>query len=327
MRTKTTFTLLIITVFYFFYFILNGCTSQPENRHHKKAKLKGTISISGAFALYPMTVKWAEEFMQLNPGVRIDISAGGAGKGMADVLSEMVDLAMVSREIAPAEIEKGAWYLAVCKDAVLGTINESNPYVKEIKQYGISRETLTKIYIDVTIENWDQIPGISANNQKINVYTRSDACGAAEMWGLFFGKNQESLQGIGVFGDPGIADAVKNDKFGIGFNNVIYAFDINTRKKFEGLEIIPIDLNNNGVIDPDENFYDNLDDICAAIGNEQYPSPPARDLYLISKGEPKNLIVIEFLKWILTEGQQYVNDAGYVRLSESKIETEMQKIK
>ncbi len=68
-------------------------------------------------------------------------------------------------------------------------------------------------------------------------------------------KNQESLQGIGVFGDPGIADAVKNDKFGIGFNNVIYAFDINTRKKFEGLEIIPIDLNNNGgVIDPDENF-------------------------------------------------------------------------
>lgn len=94
-----------------------------------------------------------------------------------------------------------------------------------------------------------------------------------------------------------------------------------------GLEIIPIDLNNNGVIDPDENFYDNLDDICAAIGNEQYPSPPARDLYLISKGEPKNPIVIEFLKWILTEGQQYVNDAGYVRLSESKIETEMQKIK
>lgn len=144
---------------------------------------------------------------------------------------------------------------------------------------------------------------------------------------LFFGKNQESLQGIGVFGDPGIADAVKNDKFGIGFNNVIYAFDKNTRKKFEGLEIIPIDLNNNGVIDPDENFYDNLDDICAAIGNEQYPSPPARDLYLISKGEPKNPIVIEFLKWILTEGQQYVNDAGYVRLSESKIETEMQKIK
>jgi len=139
------------------------------------------------------------------------------------------------------------------------------------------------------------------------------------MWGLFFGKNQESLQGIGVFGDPGIADAVKNDKFGIGINNVIYAFDINTRKKFEGLEIIPIDLNNNGVID--------LDDICAAIGNEQYPSPPARDLYLISKGEPKNPIVIEFLKWILTEGQQYVNDAGYVRLSESKIETEMQKIK
>ena len=40
--------------------------------------LKGEIQLSGAFALYPMVVRWAEEFRKIHPEVRIDISAGGA---------------------------------------------------------------------------------------------------------------------------------------------------------------------------------------------------------------------------------------------------------
>jgi len=31
--------------------------------------LKGTINISGAFALYPITVKWAQEFKKIHPGL------------------------------------------------------------------------------------------------------------------------------------------------------------------------------------------------------------------------------------------------------------------
>ncbi len=139
----------------------------------------------------------------------------------------------------------------------------------------------------------------SPNQDKINVYTRSDACGAAEMWGKYLGKNQESLVGVGVFGDPGIADAVKNDKYGIGFNNVIYAYDIKSRKKYEGMEVIPIDLNGNRIIDPEENFYGSLETIMNAIQTNKYPSPPARDLYLVSKGKPTDPVIIAFLTWIL----------------------------
>lgn len=304
-----------------------SCGGGGKQSEKNEGKLKGTISISGAFALYPLTVKWAEEFMKLHPDVRIDISAGGAGKGMADVLSGMVDLAMFSREITQPEIDKGAWWIAVSKDAVLGTVNSGNPFAEKIRQHGISKESLMKIYLDQSIKNWNQIPGITGVDNRINVYTRSDACGAAEMWGLFLGKNQESLQGIGVFGDPGIADAVKNDKFGMGYNNVIYAYDINTRKKYDGIEIIPVDLNNNGLIEPEEDFYDSLDDICAAIADYRYPSPPARDLYLVSKGKPEQLVTIKFLEWILTDGQQYVSQAGYVHLSDTKIENELQRLK
>ena len=76
-------------------------------------ELKGTIRVSGAWALYPMMVKWGEEFGKAHPKVRVDISAGGAGKGVADALAGLVDLGMVSSEVVPEEIKQGAFYIPV----------------------------------------------------------------------------------------------------------------------------------------------------------------------------------------------------------------------
>ncbi len=52
---------------------------------------------------------------KMHPGVRIDISAGGAGKGMTDALAQVGDLGMVSRDVYPPEEEKGAVGFAVAK--------------------------------------------------------------------------------------------------------------------------------------------------------------------------------------------------------------------
>lgn len=285
-----------------------------------------SITVSGAFALYPLTVKWAEEYQKLHPEVTIDVSAGGAGKGMTDVLSGMVDLAMFSRSVSPEEIAKGAFFIAVSRDAVIPMINAKNPYLADLQQRGVSQTEFTDIFITKKISTWNTLLA-KKGADKVNVFTRSDACGAAEMWGKFLGKNQESIEGIGVFGDPGMADAVKNDPLGIGYNNVIYAYDIKTRKVFPGLEILPIDINSNGKIDQEENFYSNLDSTMLAIRDRRYPSPPARDLFLISKGAPEKKSVRLFLEWILTDGQKYVNDAGYVQLKPDQIETEKAKLK
>ncbi len=60
--------------------------SNSKNPVITRENTKGTISLSGAWALYPMAVRWAEEFRKIYPDVRIDLSAGGAGKGITDAL-------------------------------------------------------------------------------------------------------------------------------------------------------------------------------------------------------------------------------------------------
>ncbi|GET22838.1 PstS family phosphate ABC transporter substrate-binding protein [Prolixibacter denitrificans] len=297
--------------------LLSACSSGRKKEQ--------TISLSGAFALYPLVVKWSEEYQNEHPGIRFNISAGGAGKGMADALSETVDLGMFSRAISPEEKAKGVWWVAVTKDAVIPTVNVANPVWPVIQKRGLTHDELRRIYVTGEIIRWNQLPGISID-EAINVYTRSDACGAAGTWAAYLGGRQEDLKGIGVFGDPGLADAVVKDEKGVGYNNTIYLYNVKTGRKNPGIEVIPIDVNGNGTIDANENFYDTFNQVLEAIGNGAYPSPPARDLYLVAKGKPQKQATLDFLKWIVTKGQVFVSEAGYVPLPKEVLDEQVTKL-
>lgn len=275
--------------------------------------LTGTITLSGAWALYPMAVKWAAEFKKIHPKVRIDISAGGAGKGVADALAGSVDLGMVSRDINPAEVKKGAWWVSVTKDAVVPVVNARNPKIAELLARGLKRDELVAIWV-------------TGANRDFHVYTRSDACGAGETWARYLGKKQEDLKGIAIYGDPGLAEAVRKDPIGIGYNNVNFVYDAKTKKPVAGLAVLPIDLNGNGKLDKEERFYGARDELIKAIAEDRYPSPPARDLHFVGKGRPARKEVVEFIRWVLTDGQKFVPEAGYINFSKKRLDTERKKL-
>ena len=310
------------------YAVIIACLASCGSRsaQNKDGGLQGEISISGAFALYPLAVRWVEEFREMHPSVKIDISAGGAGKGMTDVLAKVVDLGMVSRDIYAAEIERGAVAYAVAKDAVLPVINIENPDLPNVLKKGITSETAHKLWIDGKNITWGSLSG-SGSTAAVRVYTRSDACGAAETWSLFFGKRQEDLSGTAVFGDPGLAMAIQKDKLGIGYNNISYVYDETTRKPNDGLIVLPIDINGNGQIDPEELFYDTKDDLIKAIAENIFPSPPARDLYMVTNGIPDKPEVIAFLKYVLSKGQEHNLPSGYISPSEEQLEQELNLLK
>ena len=160
----------------------------------------------------------------------------------------------------------------------------------------------------------------------IDVYTRSDACGAGEIWAKYLGNyTQNDLMGTGIYGDPGLDEAVKKNRLGIGYSNLNYAYDMVTGEQISGLSVIPIDLNGNGQIDADEDFYGNKTLLTTAIATGRYPSPPARDENLVAKDEFKG-IAKEFVRWILTDGQRYCSEVGYVPLTEEQVENQLARL-
>ena len=314
----------VIALFVVLSFLVSSCGTPSTNS--ADGDLSGSIAVSGAFALYPMMTRWAEEFQKIHPDVQFDISAGGAGKGMTDAVSGAVDIGMVSRQIRPEEESLGAYGVAVTKDAVFPVVNASNPVAAEILAQGISQETFIKIYITSEIKTWGEVVGNPAITDEIHVFTRSDAAGAPEMWAKFTGdKKQEDLLGIGVNGDPGLLEAVMKDPLGIGYNNMGYAFELASGNPVAGVLIVPIDLNNDGVADEDERI-ETMPEAIQAVAIGKYPSPPARPLYVVTKDRPAGLVQ-DFILWILTDGQAFVGEAGYVLLTPDQLAESLERVK
>ena len=140
--------------------------------------------------------------------------------------------------------------------------------------------------------------------------------------GLFLAK-AGNLKGIGVSGDPGVADAVKKDMNGIGYNNTLFVFDAAVGKA-AGIEVVPIDVNGNGTIDADENFYGNLHQFLKAVNDGKYPSPPARNLTFSQKVKHRKRGSTRFLQVGFNRRAKMVND-GYVPLPKGVLADQIKK--
>lgn len=267
--------------------------------------LSGSITISGAWAIYPTVVAWAEAFQKKYPGVRIDVSAGGAGKGAADTIVGLADIGMVSRDPDPAELQKDIRAVYILRDAVFPVISEKNFYLQEFLEKGIKRQALADIYIAGTATRWGQITGTKAD-KPVHVYTRADSSGAAASWAAYFGKKQEDLRGVGVYGDPGLLDAVKRDPVGIGYSNFGFIF---TREGpvLPGLKAVTIDVNENGKADADE-ICETRSQAVAAIAAGRYPATRKNYFFVRKNAAP---LVGEFIRFALSdEGARIVDEVG-----------------
>ena len=49
-----------------------------------------------------------------------------------------------------------------------------------------------------------------------------------------------------------------------------------------------------------------------------YPAPPARDLFLVARGSFGGLTA-RFVNWIVTDGQRFVDEAGYLKLGQEQL--------
>lgn len=278
----------------------------PNISFAQEKELKGTITLSGAWAIYPTAVAWAEVFQKKYPQVKIDISAGGAGKGAADAIAGLVDIGMVSREPDPSEIERGIIPIYILHDAVFPVLSENNPVIGAIFKKGVKKQTWIDIYIAGITTTWGAMLDEKIDKQ-IHVYTRSDSCGAAAAFAKYTGnKKQEDLKGVGVYGDPGLLEAVKRDPLGIGYSNFSYVF---TRegKVINGMRLVPIDSNENGIADRDE-VYENREQAIKAIRSGRYPA--TRKNYFFVKGKPKGLVK-EFIVFALSdEGVKIVDEVA-----------------
>ncbi len=314
----------LITVCFFVSLLMFGCGNNNSDNSKIKDDVKndnisGIIKISGSSAIYSIISKFSQEFTKAFPKINIQANITSSGEAMKMLENGSIDLAMVSRTQTADEKAKGYFFIPIAKDAVLPIISFDNYFLQNLVMHGVTKQNLADIFITGKIKTWGQL--LKNNNPSpIKIYTRKEISGTAETWANFLGSVQKDLKGELVADDKDMVERIAKDPQGIGYCSMSYAYDLNTGFRANGIYILPLDLNANKQLDDKEAFFDKHSMLVKAINSGAIPTPPARDLYLVCKTKPKDAKILEFLKWALTFGQNYIEPTGNVFIQKENAE-------
>jgi phosphate transport system substrate-binding protein len=247
--------------------------------------ISGSMTIAGSTTVLPLNQEWARLLMEEYPDLRISVSGGGSGHGIKSVGSGEIDIGAASRDVKQQEFDEypDIKPVRVARDSIAIVVHPSNP-VSEI-----SMEDVAKIYAG-EITNFKQIGG---PDMKIDVYTREEGSGTR-------GSFEEIV--LDKFGVTILGEAITKPS-----NGEVRASIAGNERGFAYLSMGYLDESVKGL------KIDDVEPTVANVKSGDYPI--VRSLYLITKGDPSELeqLFIDFA--LSAEGQNVVNEAGYITIS------------
>jgi len=230
--------------------------------------------------------------------------------------ADSADLLIVSHSLGSADVKEGQTAFAVTRYAQLPVVSSRRPDVAALQAKGFSEAAFRQVYFSGRQES---IPSIYT----FTVYKRQQPACASIAFANHFGSGKQDIKGKGVKGDDkDLLAAVKRDPSGISYNNLGFLYDLATRKPVDSIAIIPIDLNDNGRTDAEENIYATLDEVVGFIEKTHHPRIPLENVNVLVRKDEREGYIASFLQWVLFTGQQYNHAYGFINLDGSVAQSE-----
>ena len=282
----------------FLSFILLFLTANTQSNNTSVIKITGTK--------FPFAImqKWIDTYSKTHPGVVFELSKS--------IPLDSADLMIAAHAFKPRELKDEVTIVAVNRYAQLPIVNSNRIDLKHLQQKGFTQQDLKNIFF---ADKENKTDGL---NNPFTIYKRNKKVCASRSFAENVTGSQLEIYGVGVTGDDrSLSAAVKNDLNGISYNNLGLVYNIQTRKVADSIAVIPIDINENGAIDSDEKNYSTLDSVLDFLYKTKSTKIPQENVNVVFNKNNPNKAAIDFLKWIITEGQQYNRVYGFLNLDKS----------
>lgn len=263
---------------------------------------KEPILISGTKFTYPLIEKWISEYEKANPNANIKLVAkANAG--------QVVDLNIIAHQPAQNELQPNQEIVYTGRYALLPVTNSNNPILVAAAKKGLSKKELDKLFFEVV--DYDSDEPVQKSKFRANIYSRDNqACASTALAG-YFGHQSSEIRGKKVFGDDiYLLSAIKKDSIGLTYNNLGYLYDVNSRNLKEGIALLPIDLKKEAKTIQSGN----LDDVLNVLEAIKVETVPVEKIGFIYSQQNARKEVSDFLKWVLSDGQQFNHSEGFLNL-------------
>lgn len=129
----------------------------------------------------------------------------------------------------------------------------------------------------------------------------SDHQGTLEAFRQFSGRNPEEMNNILILSEEKMQEKMFSSENALCI--MPWSFLDDPAELFQNGRIVKIDLNNDGIIDPVENIYRDINTFMRGVWIGKYPKALSINLMLSSRNETLNAAEESFVRFILTEGQ------------------------
>ena len=277
-----------------FLFVLSACSSSTDTTD--TISTTAYIENKGSDTIVNLALAWAEKYQGDHPDVRISVTGGGSGTGIAALVNGTVDIANASRKIKQEEVDEAESNGVdpvehiIARDAIAVIVNPENPVNK------LTLQQISDIYSG-KITNWREVGGEDRPIVRLSRETNSGTHVYFLETVLRLGSKEDktlfSMDTLLLPSSEGIIAEVRQNPNAIGY---------------DGLGYVPKDLKMIAIAKEAGGVY--VLPSIATVNDKSYAI--ARDLYMYTNREPPG-IVKDYLDWILSpEAQQIVADLGFV---------------
>ncbi|MDO8755020.1 MAG: PstS family phosphate ABC transporter substrate-binding protein [Anaerolineales bacterium] len=275
-------------------FLLASCGS--SNNSSASDSPANYIENKGSDTIVNLALAWAEKYQGDHPDVRISVTGGGSGTGIAALINGTVDIANASRKIKEEEITEAQSNGVepvehiIARDAIAVIVNPKNPVSK------LTLGQISDIYSG-KYTNWQEVGGEDRPIVRLSRETNSGTHVYFLETVLRLGSKEDktlfSMDTLLLPSSEGIISEVRDNPNAIGY---------------DGLGYVPDDLKTIAIAKEEGGAY--VLPSIETVNDKSYAI--ARDLYMYTDGEPTGNIK-EYLDWILSdEAQAIVAELGFV---------------
>ena len=270
------------------------------------------IQVKSSRHARPLVEKWASEYEKRGVPVKIEVVTDSSPAGNSDM---HVSGAALKQHDTEQQVSSIGRY------ALLPVTSEENSGLNQLRKKRINEKRLEELFFESSEPNGEP----SKPDQlfhSLTIYSGNNADSFAGTFASHFDFTTTDLRGKKIAGDDlYLLEAIRRDNSGITFNSLSYLFDVETRLLKDGLALLPLDLKK----EQRELFNrPDVDDFIDLLEKERISLIPLGE---ISVGvDPQNAAVKSFLRWILTEGQEYNREYGFLRADEKVLATQLREL-
>jgi glycine cleavage system H lipoate-binding protein/ABC-type phosphate transport system substrate-binding protein len=304
----------IILLFFTFILLTSNSISSKDLPVRNILSEQDSLTILCSPGLYSLTTNWADEYCRLNPAIKIKVNISQAG--FSTEIKNKMELGFMSHEDFTSYENKALWKMVVGRDIIVPIVNLNNPFFNALQQQGISSDELALIFTDPSRLSWGTLAG-TGENIPVKFYLMNNEYVKSAV-AKFLSTEKARINGIIVENSSEMVSRVQKDPLGIGFCKLTDILDPKNQQIVENIRILPIDRNGNGKLDYSEQIYDKLDVFTRGVWIGKYPKELYGNIYSVSATQPSSELEVAFLKWVLTDGQQFISPNGYSDLTSNE---------